>query len=124
MMRRTPPGMLGTGRPVTMVVTDIEVCPTWPPATTNNNDNNNDNDNNKHAYASTNVCFTHLRVLLALQVPLHFGLASLMGGVVLHWEDLRGPVIISINQHISSSSSSSSINLLVIMHVLTQLARS
>ena len=27
-LQRTPPGMLGTGRPVTMIMTDIEVCPT------------------------------------------------------------------------------------------------
>ena len=26
MMRKNPPGTLGTGRPVTLVVTDIEVC--------------------------------------------------------------------------------------------------
>jgi hypothetical protein len=46
------------------------------------------NNNDKHSYAGTNDCFTHLRVLLVLQVPRHFGpiqLASLMGGVALHW---------------------------------------
>jgi hypothetical protein len=47
---------------------------------------NNNNNDNKHAYAGTNDHFTHLRVLLVLQVPRHFGpiqLASL-GSVVLY----------------------------------------
>ena len=51
------------------------------------NNNNNNNNNNKHAYAGTNDCSTHLRVLLVLQAPRHCGpieLALLMGGVVLH----------------------------------------
>jgi hypothetical protein len=32
-----------------------------------------EDNNNKHAYAGVNDCFTHLRVLLVLQTPRHFG---------------------------------------------------
>jgi hypothetical protein len=34
---------------------------------------NNKTHNNKHAYAGTNDCFTHLRALLVLRAPRHFG---------------------------------------------------
>jgi hypothetical protein len=37
------------------------------------NNNNNNNNNNKHAYAGTNDCFTHIRVLLVLQALRHCG---------------------------------------------------
>jgi hypothetical protein len=33
-------------------------------------------NNNKHAYAGTNDCFTHLRVLLVLQAPWHCAQSS------------------------------------------------